>query len=80
MTDIGDLLEKYAGQPEQGFARYQRAVEVDATYLPALEALERMVEACRLPFFRTYAAYLGAPFATGHADADELTAAAGGAR
>jgi len=45
LTDIGDLLEKYAGQPEQGFGRYQRAVEVDPAYLPALEALERIYEA-----------------------------------
>ena len=45
LADIGDLLEKYAGQPEQGFARYLRAVEVDPTCLAALDALERIYEA-----------------------------------
>jgi tetratricopeptide (TPR) repeat protein len=44
LTDIGELLERFAGQPEQGLARYQRAVDVDPTYLPAVEALERIYE------------------------------------
>jgi tetratricopeptide (TPR) repeat protein len=44
LTDVGELLEKYANQPEQGVARYQRAVEADGTYMPAIEALERIYE------------------------------------
>ncbi|MBM4359075.1 MAG: tetratricopeptide repeat protein, partial [Deltaproteobacteria bacterium] len=44
LTDVGELLERYAGEPEQGLARYRRAVEVDPGHLPALEALERIYE------------------------------------
>ncbi len=44
LTDIGELLEKFAGQPEQAVARYQRAIEADASYLPPIEALERLYE------------------------------------
>lgn len=45
LTDIGDLLERFAGEPEQSVVRYQRAVEADPAYLPALDALERAYEA-----------------------------------
>ncbi|MBM4376603.1 MAG: tetratricopeptide repeat protein [Deltaproteobacteria bacterium] len=44
LTDIGDLLERFAGEPEQSLVRYQRAIEADPTYLPALDALEKIHE------------------------------------
>lgn len=42
LYDLGDLLEKQMGQPEQGVSFYKRSLEVDPLYLPALEALERI--------------------------------------
>jgi len=39
----------------------------------SLEALRRVLGACKLPFFRTYAEYLGRPFSVGHADVAEAS-------
>jgi tetratricopeptide (TPR) repeat protein len=44
LVDLGELLEKNMGQPDQGIAYYKRALEVDSFYLPALTALERIYE------------------------------------
>ncbi|MBM4358397.1 MAG: tetratricopeptide repeat protein [Deltaproteobacteria bacterium] len=44
LTDIGDLLERFANDGEQAFNRYQRALEMDADYVPALDALERIYD------------------------------------
>jgi len=44
LVDLGDLLEKNMGQPDQGISYYKRALEIDSLYLPALTALERMYD------------------------------------
>ncbi|MBN1609972.1 MAG: tetratricopeptide repeat protein [Polyangiaceae bacterium] len=44
LVDLGELLDKHMGQPEQGISFYRRALEVDPLYLPALESLERIYE------------------------------------
>ena len=42
LTEIGEVLEKHMGEPEQGLGFYKRALDVDTLHLPALEALERI--------------------------------------
>lgn len=44
LVDLGELLFKNMGQPDQGIAFYKRALEVDPYYVPALTALERIYE------------------------------------
>ncbi len=44
LVDLGELLFKNMGQPDQGIAFYKRALEVDPLYVPALTALERIYE------------------------------------
>lgn len=44
LTDIGDLLERFAKDAEGAFGRYQLALEEDPSHLPALEALERIFD------------------------------------
>jgi tetratricopeptide (TPR) repeat protein len=45
LCDLGELLEKYMDQVDQGIAYYKRALEIDPTYLPPLQALERLYTA-----------------------------------
>jgi tetratricopeptide (TPR) repeat protein len=45
LCDLGELLEKYMDQVDQGIAYYKRALEIDPSYLPPLEALERLYTA-----------------------------------
>jgi tetratricopeptide (TPR) repeat protein len=44
LCDLGELLDKNMGQPDQGIAYYRRALEVDPLYVPALTALERIYD------------------------------------
>ncbi|HEY2406375.1 MAG TPA: tetratricopeptide repeat protein [Polyangiaceae bacterium] len=44
LSDLGDLLHKNMSQTDQGIAYYKRALEVDQSYLPALNALERIYD------------------------------------
>jgi len=44
LVDLGELLDKNMGQPDQGIAYYRRALEVDSQYVPALTALERIYD------------------------------------
>jgi golgin subfamily B member 1 len=44
LVDLGELLEKHMGQPEQGITFYKRSLEVDRLFLPALDALERIYD------------------------------------
>ena len=44
LVDLGELLFKNMGQPDQGIAFYKRSLEVDPYYVPALTALERIYE------------------------------------
>jgi tetratricopeptide (TPR) repeat protein len=44
LVDLGELLDKNMGQPDQGIAYYKRALEIDPLYLPALSALERLYD------------------------------------
>ena len=44
LTELGELLDRQMNQTDQGLAYYQRALEVDPHYLPALEALERIYD------------------------------------
>jgi golgin subfamily B member 1 len=44
-NDLGELLESHMQQTEQAITYFQRALEVDAHYLPALENLERLYTA-----------------------------------
>ena len=44
LVDLGELLGKHMGNVEQGIVFYRRALETDALYLPALEALERIYD------------------------------------
>jgi tetratricopeptide (TPR) repeat protein len=41
-VEIGELLWKYKGQPEQALASYERALDVDPGWLPAIDALETL--------------------------------------
>ncbi len=45
LVDMGELLERNMGQVDAGIVYYRRALEVDALFLPALDALERIYEA-----------------------------------
>ena len=45
LNDLGELLESHMQQPEQAISHFQRALEVDANFLPALENLERIYTA-----------------------------------
>ena len=42
LTELGEVLEKNAGDVEQGLSFYKRALDVDTYHLPALEALDRI--------------------------------------
>jgi tetratricopeptide (TPR) repeat protein len=42
LNDLGELLESQMQQPEQAISHFQRALEVDAHFVPALENLERI--------------------------------------
>ncbi len=44
LFDLGELLHKHMGQPDQGLAYYRRSLEVDPHYLPPLGALEQVYE------------------------------------
>ena len=59
LFDLGELLERQMNQSDQGMAYYKRALEVEALFLPALEALERIY------------AERGQPDAGSHPDPDE---------
>ncbi|MBI2393790.1 MAG: tetratricopeptide repeat protein, partial [Deltaproteobacteria bacterium] len=39
-VEIGELLERQKGQPDQAIVYYKRALDVDPTYQPAIDALE----------------------------------------
>jgi tetratricopeptide (TPR) repeat protein len=41
-AEIGELLWKYKGQPDQALASYERALDVDPGWLPAIDALETL--------------------------------------
>lgn len=45
LVDMGELLERNLGQVDAGIGYYRNALAVDALFLPALEALERIYEA-----------------------------------
>ncbi|HTM43632.1 MAG TPA: tetratricopeptide repeat protein, partial [Polyangiaceae bacterium] len=45
LFDLGELLEKYMDQMDQGIAYYKRAIEIDPHFIPALDALERLYTA-----------------------------------
>ena len=45
LTDLGELLDKHMKETDQAVAYFDRALEVDADHMPALEALERIHEA-----------------------------------
>jgi tetratricopeptide (TPR) repeat protein len=47
LTDMGEVLERHMGKPDQGMVYYQRAVDADPHYLPVLDDLERIYEAGR---------------------------------
>jgi tetratricopeptide (TPR) repeat protein len=42
LTELGEVLEKNAGDVEQGLTYYKRALDVDLYHLPALDALDRI--------------------------------------
>jgi tetratricopeptide (TPR) repeat protein len=42
LTELGEVLERRMGEVDQGLAYYQRALDIDAHHVPALEALERI--------------------------------------
>ncbi len=42
LNDLGELLEEQMQQPEQAITHFQRALEVDPHFVPALENLERI--------------------------------------
>jgi golgin subfamily B member 1 len=42
LTELGELLDGQMGQTEQALTYFQRALEVDAQFIPALEHLERI--------------------------------------
>ena len=42
MTELGELLDAQMGQTDQAIVYFQRALEVDGHYVPALENLERI--------------------------------------
>ncbi|MEO6574500.1 MAG: tetratricopeptide repeat protein, partial [Polyangiaceae bacterium] len=42
MTELGELLDSQMSQTDQAITYFQRALEVDAQYIPALENLERI--------------------------------------
>ncbi|MEB2322623.1 MAG: tetratricopeptide repeat protein, partial [Sorangiineae bacterium] len=44
LVDLGELLDKHMNQTDQGVVFFKRALEVDALYLPALDALERIYD------------------------------------
>jgi tetratricopeptide (TPR) repeat protein len=44
LQDLGELLHKNMGQLDQGLSFYKRALEVDALYMPTLEALEAVYD------------------------------------
>jgi tetratricopeptide (TPR) repeat protein len=44
LVDLGELLDKHMGQPDEGIGYYRRALEIDPNYVPALSALERIYE------------------------------------
>ncbi|HYP86931.1 MAG TPA: hypothetical protein VEQ59_02235, partial [Polyangiaceae bacterium] len=44
LFDLGELLYKHMGQPDQGLAYYRRSLEVDPHYLPPLGALEQVYD------------------------------------
>jgi len=39
-VELGELLERQKGQPDQAIVYYKRALDVDPTYQPAIDALE----------------------------------------
>ena len=45
LTDLGELLDAQMQQTEQAITYFQRALEVDPQFLPALENLERIYAA-----------------------------------
>ena len=45
LNDLGELNESQLQKPEQAIAHFQRALEVDPNFLPALENLERIYTA-----------------------------------
>jgi len=45
LTELGELLDGQMAQPEQGLTYFQRALEVDPQFIPALENLERIYTA-----------------------------------
>lgn len=44
LVELGDLAAKHLGQVDQGISHYQRALDIDPFYAPALSALERIYE------------------------------------
>lgn len=44
LTDLGDVIYRNLDQPDQAIQYYRRALEVDGTHRPALDALERIYE------------------------------------
>ncbi|WP_394842415.1 tetratricopeptide repeat protein [Pendulispora brunnea] len=42
MTELGELLDQQMAQTDQAITQFQRALEVDGLYIPALENLERI--------------------------------------
>jgi len=42
LTELGELLDSQMGQTDQALAYFQRALDVDVSFLPALENLERI--------------------------------------
>ncbi len=45
LTELGELLDSQMSQTDQALAYFQRALEVDAAFIPALENLERIFAA-----------------------------------
>jgi lipopolysaccharide biosynthesis regulator YciM len=45
LNDLGELLDAHMQQTEQAIAYFQRSLEVDSHFLPALENLERIYSA-----------------------------------
>lgn len=44
LTDLGDVIYRNLDQPDQAIQYYRRALEVDGSHRPALDALERIYE------------------------------------
>ncbi len=45
LNELGELLDQHMGQTEQGMTYFERALEVDPNFVPALENLERIYTA-----------------------------------